>query len=108
VDVRRPAAVLLRRADPREGLAAADVLSDGKTAEAVQAEVAVQGEERLALGGVEKDHERPVVQLGLVVRHHVDHAVEGRVDLRARGSEEIDAEVDGAPLVDRGPAAEEH
>src|SRR5207247_8532427 len=59
MDVRRPVAIFLRRADAANALAARELLADAEPNERVPRQVAIQGEKLCAIAGrVPKDNER--------------------------------------------------
>ena len=108
VEVRRPVAVHGRGADPRDRLSRLHALADREGEEGIPGQVAVERVERRAVPGlVAEDDERPVVLGGGVVREDVYDAGQRRADRRLRLDEEVDPEVDGAPLVGGPPTRAE-
>ncbi len=99
VDVRRPVPVLGRRSDRADARPALDCLAGRQARDRVATEVSVEGEEgRGVLRGVLEDHRGPVVEARGVVAHAADGAGKGSRHGRARLPEEVDRQVDRAPL----------
>src|SRR5207245_6959841 len=109
MDVRRPVAIFLRRADAANALAARDALARTERRERISRQVTVKGEKLCAIAGrVPKDNERAIIHGRGIVRKGVNDAVERGVSRTARFDKKIDAQVDGARLIGRiSPSAKE-
>ena len=104
MEVGRPAAVLREIADHGELLACIEGLPHLEPDHRVAAEVAVESPEPDSVEFVLEDDRGAVVAEARVVGHRVNVAGQGGHDLGALHDEEIDSEVDAAPL---GIAVEE-
>src|SRR5271155_5747530 len=105
MEMRRPTAILLHRPDARNPFAARDGLAHTQLRQRLLGEVPVQGEKFLALArAMPENHHRTIVFLGSIVGQGVDDAFQGRVYSATRRNKKIDAQMNGAALVD-GTAA---
>ena len=95
-----PVPVRGRRAHARDLLSSLHELPLGEARQSVEAEVAVEGEERMTLVRlVFQDNQRTIVLRRRVVGENVDDALERCLDARSRLDEEIDAKMNGSTLV---------
>ena len=99
MEMRRPVSVLRRHAERGDPVAAAHLGADAEAVERRAAEVTVERVEGRAVTGLVAEHDhRTVVLRRIVVREGVHGAVERGEHGRARIGEEIETDVDGAPL----------
>src|SRR5208282_1948551 len=97
--MRTPATVFAGVADAGEGLATGEFVPDPQLCHGFAGEVAVEGEESQAVGGLVFEYDDgAVIEGGLIVGEGLDGGVEGSRDGRTWGGEEIEAKMDGAAL----------
>ncbi len=105
MQMRRPVAVARRRADRGKGFARGDGLAGAELRQTFAPQVAVKREELHAGAGLmAQDHDGAVVVASGVVVPRMDNAGQRRADGRTRRREEVDAQVQRAPLRRRAGA----
>ena len=94
-----PIAVMGRGADPTDMLAGDDLLSGLQQIQGLQAEMAIEGVEDIALvRPMLEDHDRAVVALPGIVMHGMDHRIERAEDRLVGGQEDVQPQMDIPPL----------
>ena len=94
-----PIAVMGRRADPADVLAGDDFLAGLQKIQRLQAEMAIEGVEAIALvRPMLEDHDRAIVALPGIVMHGMDHRIERAEDRLVGGQEDIQPKMDIPPL----------
>src|SRR5258708_18334493 len=102
MEVRRPAAVFLCRADTGELLPACDVLANLEAVKHFFGKMPVEREEFVAtVGFMPSGDHWAVVQRSGIIRHDVDHTIQRRADRSSWLDKKVHAKVYRAPFVSR-------
>src|SRR6267142_2785713 len=106
MQMRRPPAIFSCRSNLREFRAAPDPLSNAQPGKACNAEMPIKSKKLLRPAGVvwkrmPQNHDRPIIEWRLVVRKHMNHAVQWSANSATRRNLQIDSQMNRAPLISR-------